>query len=151
MSEPIGAFTERGRLPTDAEVRAALGPAAARWDALVAFCEAAYRPRADWAFLGRAYGWMLRFRKSGRTLLSLFPGRGAVTALVVVPSDAFTRVPDLGLTAHVADAVAGAQAYAEGRWVYASVEDDADVASVRALVELRTPVPAARRSAAPRG
>ncbi len=142
----IGAFTDRAHPPTDEEVRAALGAALPLWERLVDFVEASYRSRAEWAILGREYGWMRRFRKSGRTVLSLFPGEGHVTALVVVPPEAIKRAREAELTATVADALDRAREYGEGRWVYTVVADRADAESVERLVALRTPVPAGRRA-----
>ena len=146
MSGSVGAFTDRARPPTDDEVRVTLGAALPIWDRLCAFVEASYGPRAEWAILGREYGWMRRFRTSGRTILSLFPGEARVTALVVLPAGAAEEAAGAGLTPRVRAALDGARDYAEGRWVYAPVADAADAASIERLVALRTPATASRRA-----
>lgn len=67
------------------------------FDALCAHVMAAYRASFDIMFSGDnvLLGWNVRFHKSGRTLLRLYPKRGRFTVLVVVGRKEKARVEAL--------------------------------------------------------
>ena len=54
------------------------------WIYLRQFIEENYDFKPETVFYGNKYGWTVRYRKSGKTLCSLFPEKGAFTVLVVL-------------------------------------------------------------------
>jgi Protein of unknown function (DUF3788) len=140
------AFTERTSPPTPEQAREATGSAVRAWDALADYVADAYRARAGLRFYGRNYGWAMTYRSAGVTLLALFPDRGLVTALVVLPGSCVETAlgldPPLGRG--VLDQLEGATAFREGRWLFIPVHTEAEVEDVQRLVALKRP-PRARR------
>jgi hypothetical protein len=140
-----GAFLDGSRPPSTEELTAALGTAAARWTGLVEWLGATYGVEGEPLFFGRDSGWCLRFRRSGRALLTLLPHEGGFRVLVVVgPSvaagvEAAVAAGDLGRP--IAEAFADATAYPDGRWLWLPVDDEAAVEDVRRLVALKSPPP----------
>lgn len=141
----ISAFGDRSQLPTLDQAIAAAGGAGRHWVELCRFAEEVCGARSEWAFLGRDYGWMLRYRRAGRTLVSVFPGAGHVTVLVVVGPTLEAQTDDLDLGPRLGAALREARAYPEGRWVYVTPEDDADVEAIERLLLRRMP-PSRRRA-----
>jgi hypothetical protein len=117
--------------PDEAALLAPLGPARARWDVLRAEVAARFGPVGEtWAFSGAKLGWALRIARGKRPLVYLKPLEGTFRASLAL-GEAVAVPPEL------AALVAGAPVAAEGRAVRVEVRDDADVATVLALVALR--------------
>ena len=116
-----GVFTERASRPGETEVEVALGEAASLWTELVAFIDSSFRVRSDWKFYGKNYGWALAFKKSGKALVSLFPGAGSFTAQVILKEEQIARVPDELMIPELRAAIENANPYAEGRWIFLAV------------------------------
>ena len=76
-------FMDPGHAPTDAEIAASLGPAARFWDALTTQLAGAYGIEPTLVPPSRNYGWDLKYRKGGQTLVSLTPWIGASVVATV--------------------------------------------------------------------
>jgi len=141
-----GSFTERTARPDQATIDETLGDARAVWDELADLATHTYHARGDLRFYGRNHGWALAFRKGGKSLLGLFPGKGALTALVVLTGEQVERALAAGVSDGVRDLIARTDPIHEGRWLYVPVRSGRDVADLRVLVGAR----AARPPAPPR-
>jgi hypothetical protein len=133
----VGDFTDKAHEPTPAEISEALGSRGPLWDELVRLWSGVGRIKASMAFYGKSYGWALRFRKGGKALVSLYPGRGRLTAQVVLPLDLTDAALALDSTGSIRRAVAASNPYAEGRWLFLPLESSADVLDLKKLLELR--------------
>jgi hypothetical protein len=149
MSTAVGAFMDRERPPTEPELAAALGPAAGPWTDIAAWVVTTYGIAGEWDFSGKETGWAMRFRRSGRSLLWLFPRPGSVRALVVVGPAIYGEARSLGLAPATADALRDAHAYPDGRWLYVTADSEAVVADIRRLVALKSPPPRRPRRSSP--
>ena len=69
--------------PSEEEILAAIG-AGDLWLDLKEYIDQSYDFVPELIFYGKKYGWTIRYRKSGKTLISLFPEQGAFTALIVL-------------------------------------------------------------------
>ena len=69
--------------PTEKEILCTIEKTSA-WLDLKQYIEENYDYVPELAFYGKKYGWTIRYRRSGKTLCSLFPEKGAFTALVVL-------------------------------------------------------------------
>lgn len=140
-----GALLDDARPPTAEEFAGAVGPAAPRWTALVDWLDRTYGIEGEPLHFGRESGWCLRFRRSGRSLLTLLPHEGGFRALVVVGPSVAEAVAgaiaagEVGPT--VAEAFAAARAYPDGRWLWLPVDDDATAEDVRRLIAIKSPPP----------
>lgn len=133
----IGVFTDKKVRPTDEQVRAAIGPLLAAWDALVGSIRATYPADEDFRFMyGKNYGWALRFRIRNQLLTSLYPTAGGFTVQINLGPEAVERTPGMGLRAHVQAAIDRAHPFPEGRWIFipiASADDRTDIERLLAL------------------
>jgi hypothetical protein len=136
-----GLFLERERPPERAGLVAGLGERIALWDRLAAWIEATYGIAPDPLFYGHDDGWVIRYRRSGKSLATLIPRRGAPSALVVVGPSVAERVGDLELQPRTRARFDAARAYPDGRWLTIDLETDADIDDIRALIALKSPPP----------
>jgi hypothetical protein len=132
-----GAFTDRSTRPNEAEIEAALAGATPLWEEVVAFVEGALRVRSDWRFYGKSYGWALAFKKSGKALVSLYPGAGSFTAQVILNEEQIAEIPGELTIPELCAAIEGANPYAEGCWVFLAVVSKRELVVVERLIEIR--------------
>lgn len=139
---PTGAFLDPAGPPTRTELQAVLGSSIDAWDALAAWVESTYGVAGEPIHFGRDSGWSIRFRRSGRSLLTLTPmADGSVRALVVIGPSAWARVADVELSAEVRSAWDAARPYPDGRWLWLPLTRAAVVEDVERLVALKSPPP----------
>lgn len=137
-----GAFCDPSTSPTEAGLRASLSDSWPRWSRLADWMRQRYGLAGEPLFTGADSGWALRFRRSGRSLLTLSPqSAGGFRALVVLGPSCWDAVPTMKLGAVLRAAWDNARAYPDGRWLFVPVEDDETVADIMRLVELKSPPP----------
>jgi len=142
-------FSDRDHAPRPEAFIEAVGPEAARWRALTGWLADRYGLAGEPYWDGAATGWCLRYRRGGRSLLTLIPRDDAFRALVVVGPSAWAAAAGADLGQVVRSAWDGARPYPDGRWLWLDVADDETVAGIEALVALKSPPPRhPRRSAA---
>ncbi len=134
----IGAFTDKKQQPTEEAVLGMIGPKLPLWKELIQFIRENYPADEDFKFLyGKKYGWALRFRICGQLLTSLYPIAGGFTAQVNLSPEAVEQALAMQPGKNVQDAIARANPYPEGRWLFIPVESAADVHDVKRLLALR--------------
>ena len=119
------------------EIEDSLAGAAPLWTELIAFVESSFRVRSDWKFYGKNYGWALAFKKSGKALVSLYPGAGSLTAQLILKDDQLSSVPGELMIPELRAAIDAANPYAEGRWIFLAVTSERELEVVTKLIEIR--------------
>jgi hypothetical protein len=140
-----GCFTDRKQRPSTAEIYAVLGPRRKAWDELNQYMVENYQVRGELLFGGLKYGWALRFRKSGKPLLVLFPGQKEFIANVVVGRSLLEKAQALKLGENARQVLGGAKRFYEGCWLYIKVSSKQDVLDVQQLIALKAKPRLARR------
>jgi Protein of unknown function (DUF3788) len=147
-----GCFVDNAHQPTSEEIRAAVSVALPLWDHLIQFISQTYGGAGDLKFYGKSYGWALRFQKSGKNLLSLYPGDGCFTAQIIIGPAHVDTAMGLELGEHTRQAIAAAHPYPEGRWLYISVTSRREVEDIQQLLSLKAkPATSTRRQRRPSG
>ena len=120
-------------------MRSEAGPAVDKWLRLEAFALDTYGVIGEPVFEGHA--WSLRFRRGGKTLFTLMSNEAGFRALVVVGPSAWELASAARLSAYTREKWETARPYADGRWIWLTVTDDAVVADIETLVRLKSPPP----------
>jgi hypothetical protein len=81
---PIGKFVDKVHQPSAEQISAAIGASHSLWENLMRYVEENYCAKTDFAFYGKNYAWALRYRKAGKSLISMYPGEGEFIVQVVV-------------------------------------------------------------------
>ena len=130
----FSAFKDPNSPPSMGEMLAILGAARPLWEELAGFMADSYGIEGEIHSYGKASGWMVWFRRSGKTLLALYPREGGVTAGVVIgPSQEETAMA-LPLGERARRALEGAKMFPEGRWFLLELESEQDAWDVEQLV-----------------
>lgn len=137
-----GALLDRDACPTAEGLAAACGTDRGRWDRLACWIETTYGVTGEPLYFGRESGWVLRFRRSGKALLTLLPlAGGGLRALIVVGPSAWEAVATADLSEPIRAAWAAAHPYPDGRWLWPVVTDDTVVEDIERLVAIKSPPP----------
>ena len=130
----IGCFVDKSRAPSPEEMRAALGPAFPYWERLMEFIAATYAIPPNLSFGGKNYGWNLRYRKGGKSLLSLYPQQNGFFAQVVLGKEQVEKALTLSLGEKVGTLVRDTPQLHDGKWLWIPVTCEADAADVEQLL-----------------
>jgi hypothetical protein len=133
----IGIFLDQDHRPAKKEIERALGKRYALYRGLIDFMRRSYQLVGELSYGGKNYGWNLWFRRSGKTLLNLFPQDGFCVAQVVLGKEQIESAKRIKLGARVAEVFAGASQFHDGRWLYAPVKSAKDAEDIQALVALK--------------
>jgi len=113
--------------------------AAGAWNDVVSFLEDNYNFEPETIYGGQKYGWVVRYRRSGKTLCALYPERGAFTILIVLGKkeveQALVGLPEFN--PGVADTISNAKQYHDGRWLWIRVLNKDDTDDVKRLVQIK--------------
>ena len=130
-----GDFRHSNRQPTQAEIRSALGPRYPLWEKLTRFIENNYQIKGEFSTWGPAeVGWGLRYRRKGKALVALYPGKDNIIAQVVLGKAQAEQAFNLELGEKVSKLLQEAPQLRDGRWLSIPVLHEADAADVEKLL-----------------
>ncbi|KPJ73996.1 hypothetical protein AMJ52_02320 [candidate division TA06 bacterium DG_78] len=133
----IGIFTDKTAKPMVGELLKSLGAKRELWNGLVKFVSDNYRVQGEFKYYGKKYGWALCFTKSGRALITLYPGRKGFTAQVVIGSKIDNKVKGLNLGRNVKLVYKSAHMLHDGRWLFIKVKTKKDIKDIQQLLVLK--------------
>jgi hypothetical protein len=134
----IGTFTDKGHQPTMEEIHVAVSSKQPLWESLNSFIANGYKLKSYFAFYGKNYGWALRFRKAGKSLLSLYPNEESFTAQIILSQEQAGKASSLGLSKKAIKIIEDAHPYPEGRWLFIKVESEQDLNDVKKLLTVKS-------------
>ena len=114
----IGVFVSKDHKPTMREMLASIGSKRELWEDLARFIDENYRVKSDLAFYGKNYGWAVRYRRSGKALLSLYPGKESFTVQIVLGETLVQKASSLTLGENVRNVIEKSRQFPEGRWLF---------------------------------
>ena len=133
----IGLFADKERQPKTQEVFDALGAKQALWEGLTQFIAGNYPIPGEWNFGGKNYGWNLWYRKSGKTLVTLYPQKGYFVAQIVLGKDQVEQALNLKLGKNVGTVLTETPQLHDGRWLFVKVKTGKDVKDIQQLLQVK--------------
>jgi hypothetical protein len=87
----------------------------------------------------KKYGWHIRYRKSGKSLITLFPEKGAFTVLIVLGRDESEKALLMRneLSPKMLTLIENTEQLHDGRWLWIRVLQINDIADVEKLLLLK--------------
>ncbi len=133
----IGLFVEKEYQPTESAVLEALGTRRPLWEELTQFIADNYPIPGEWNFGGKNYGWNLWYRKSGKTLVTLFPQQGYFVAQIVLGENQVEQALELKLGKNVGTVLTETPQLHDGRWLFIKVKTVKDVKDIEQLLHVK--------------
>ena len=132
-------MVDGARQPTDREILATIGRRGELWATLRDYLAREYDHIPELLFGGKKYGWCYRYRRGGRTLVTLYPEHDSFTVLVVLGKqevDTASRVMS-EQSARVRTAFSEARQLPDGRWLWIRPAFPKDIRSIAALLAFK--------------
>lgn len=132
------AFIGKTKKPTDEELAAALGPAKALWDQLVA--DLAHENGVDvqeWSSYSPKAGWALRLKRKKRTIVWLSPCQGSFRVMFILGDRAVKAARQSKLPQRVIKIIDEAPRYPEGTGIRMNMKGPKDIAVVKKLAVIK--------------
>jgi hypothetical protein len=134
----VGSLLDKAEQPTPQDIQQTLGAAWSLWQNLTRFLAETYPEIPPvLSFGGKKYGWNLWYRKSGKSLLSLFPNEGYFVAQVVLGNAQVGQALQLELGEAVGTLLRETPQFHDGRWLFIPVRTDQDAADVQQLLPVK--------------
>ena len=132
------AFIGKSHPPTEAGLSAALGPAKALWDQLLASLAAEYKLTVqEWNSYSPKAGWSLRLKNKDRNILYLSPCKGAFRAAFALGDKAAAAARQSDLPPSVIKIINEAKRYTEGTAVRIETVKAKDIQSIVKLAGIK--------------
>ena len=103
------------------------------------YLEENYDFAPELVYYGKKYGWTIRYRKSGKTLCSLFPEKDAFTVLVVLGMKEVEKTHSMidKLNSEVRSIFENTEQLRDGRWLWIRVLTNDDIESIKLLLNTK--------------
>ncbi|MDR1263408.1 MAG: DUF3788 domain-containing protein [Oscillospiraceae bacterium] len=125
---------------TNSELQTIMPPAAFElWQALVAQIDALYDMSKEWDNGGKDAKYLLRFRRGGKTLVTLFPKEDGVGLMVIYGKDerAKFEAAKADFSEKVIAEYEAAKTYHDGKWIMFQLPDDDVERDLPALLKVK--------------
>ncbi len=112
---------------------------AIKWLEMEDFFKTHYDFKPETVFYGNKYGWTVRYRKSGRTLCSLFPEKGSFTVLITLgkkESELVLSMKD-ALSSRIFNLIQESRQLRDGRWLWIRILKTNDITNIKKILAVK--------------
>lgn len=133
-----GVFTDKEIKPSNNDIYQCLGQVKTLWDNITRFVEDRYDVQGELKFYGKNLGWALRYKKSGRVLIALYPGDGEYTAQIILNKEQIGQVLKLDIRTKTRELIEQTTMIREGKWLYLRVVEETNLDEIKTLITTRS-------------
>lgn len=140
MGQDCQRMIDGGHTPAEKEIADFIGkPADGAWVELRRFLEENYGITPEMMFGGAKHGWEVRYRKSGKTLVTLTPEKGAVRVLIVLGKQESEKALSMRkeLSAKMYKLIEDTKQLHDGRWLWIRLYATKDADDVKKLLPIK--------------
>jgi hypothetical protein len=132
------AFINKAEQPSDTELAAALGPAKATWDRLLADLASEHGVNShEWKCHSPKWGWALRAKRKDRTIVWLSPSEDCFEVLFILGGKAMQAARQTKFPQRIVKAMDEAPKYPEGTGIRLKVKSPRDIGSLEKLAAIK--------------
>jgi len=135
-----GIFTDKSHQPSEKEVFLAISSAKSLWCSLINFIENNYKIKAEFKFYGKNFGWALRYRKSGKVLISMYPGNHEFMVQIILNEKEVKKALLLNISPETRKIIIEKPPIREGKWIYLKVTPNTSLTDIENLILVRSPL-----------
>ncbi len=132
-----GIFVDKNTKPDQAGMEKVIGRARVSWKKLNDFLGTAMKLKGELKFYGVNYGWAIRYTKSGKSVIALYPDENGFTAQIIMKGEQVEAALKKRLSPETKAAMEPAHEFKEGRWVYLDIGPCDDFEDVATLISVR--------------
>ncbi len=133
----ISAFTDKLVQPGPDEISECLGSKKPLWDRLTQFLKDHYLFEGLPTYGGKKYGWNIWYRRSGKTLVTLYPQKDGFTVQLVLGKAQVETAMSLKLGSKIRSNLVETPQLHDGKWLFMTVETEQDLDDVIQLIQVK--------------
>ncbi len=134
----FGIFTDKNFKPTIDDIHNALSISKPLFEYLVNYIECNFKTHSELKFYGKNYGWALRFNRSGKSLIALYPGKDEFTAQIILNDKQVLEALNSDISEKAKNIIEKTPEIYEGKWIFIKVNSEVIVKDVEKLILIRT-------------
>jgi hypothetical protein len=125
--------------PTDNEILAFVGKAGNAWKELVSFLNNNYDFVPEKRNYGKKWGWAIRYRKSNRTWITLYPEKDNFVAQIIFGKKEVEKFQATrnDFSDFVVNKFDNTKQLHDGRWMFFNVEDTTIIDDLKKLMKIK--------------
>ncbi len=130
----------RNHEPTKDQILEFIGAKASKsWMALEEFMTKKYDFQPELSYWGDKNGWILRYRKSGKTLVSFYPEKGGFTVQVILGKREVEKFEGIRgeLSTDIIRLFDETEQFHDGRWLYVRQPEMGTINDIEKLIQLK--------------
>ncbi|MBN2015349.1 DUF3788 domain-containing protein [Candidatus Dojkabacteria bacterium] len=130
-------FLDKEKQPTTRKINEVLGKSKSLWKCLKKFVEDSYRVEGEYKYYGKNSGWVIRYKKSGRSLLTFNPLESRFEILVVLGKKETVEARKEKFGANITNIFKKAKQYHDGKWLFITVSSKKDIEDIKKLLIIK--------------
>lgn len=134
-----GVFTDKNTRPDPVSIDEVIGKARQNWDALLQHLDDS-KLKGEYKFYGINYGWALRFNKSGKSVIALYPGKDNFMVQIILNQNQLDAAIEQVKNPDFLKVIHDTGSIKEGKWIYLLINETSDLDDVFTMITIRTKV-----------
>jgi hypothetical protein len=123
--------------PTEKDFLALVGRKAELWSEILTYLASHYDHAPELSIGKKEHDWTIRYRRSGKTLVTLMPEQDGFCVLVVLGKEEIEKTRQIKLNKYIQDIFKNAKQYHDGRWLWIRPKTKSDLASIITLLRIK--------------
>jgi hypothetical protein len=132
-----GFFIDKTSMPTNNDILKIIGSAIINWDFILRYLTSDLKLKGDFKFYGVNYGWAMRFIKSGKSIVALYPDMDCFTVQVILNKSQVDSALLKDLDVEIIETIRDKEAIHEGKWIYLRIDNKTDLKDILKLIDIR--------------
>jgi hypothetical protein len=125
------------RTPTEKEFLTRIGMYAPLWKEFRTWLKDNYPHSPELSVGKEDYDWTIRYRRSGKTLVTLMPEQGGFCVLVVLGRDEVAEAKHMEFSPTVRGVFDSSKQFHDGRWLWIRPKGNNDLDSIKMLLAIK--------------
>ncbi|MHA2398556.1 MAG: DUF3788 domain-containing protein [Promethearchaeota archaeon] len=132
-------FLDKGKTPKIEEIKKNIGDKLSLWLELREYLDNRYDFTNEFIFFTKKYGWSYRYKRKQRTMLYLFPEKGAFSILIVLGKKESEEVNEIRdqLNEQIRSTFDKTEQLHDGRWLWIRILSKSDLDSLKILLSAK--------------
>jgi hypothetical protein len=132
---------DRSRNPSDADIISFIADSKAvrAWKQMLEYLDTAYDLSREILYYGDKYGWLVRYRRSKRTIISLFPETNSFSFLMVFGKNEIDKFVDQKseFLPSIVEVFDNTEKLHDGKWLWIRVTDSSMLEDLKKLISIK--------------
>jgi hypothetical protein len=134
----ISIFTDKAVEPNLDDLKNNLDSTFDLWQQIIEIVKEKYpKPKEEWNYPGKKYGWSFRVKDKKRAIIYLLPRQGYFKVALIFGQKATDQIMASNIDAAIKEDLAAAKKYAEGRGLSLEVHDTKWMNDIGKLIDLK--------------